>query len=365
MTDAEALIHRLPKVELHLHLEGSVGPETLREMARRKGRLAAETEGWIAERTRQGFRYPQFADFLNAFKLVSLLLESPHDYALAAARLVESLSAEKVHYAEVTLSAGVVLWKRQPLDAVFEAAAEAAQEAGRRCGVRVKWIFDAIRQFGAEHAREVARYASRHRERGVVAFGIGGDEARGPARDFVEVYREAHEAGLRLTAHAGEAAGPESVRDAVELLGAERIGHGTSAARDPGTLRLLAERRVPVEVCLTSNLATGAIARVADHPLRRFLDASVPVVLSSDDPAMFATSMEREMMLAAETFGLSGPEILAIAGNAVSAAFASETERAAWHDDLQRAATQPGEPRRQNARLQETGTARRERRKGY
>ena len=238
----------------------------------------------------------------------------------------------------MTLSAGVVLWKKQPLEAIFEAAAASARAAGRRLGVQVNWILDAIRQFGAAHALEVARQAARWRDRGVVAFGIGGDEARGPARDFVEVYREARDSGLRLTAHAGEAAGPGSVRDAVELLGAERIGHGTSAARDPGTLHLLAERRITAEVCLSSNLATGVIASLADHPLRSFLGAGVPVALSSDDPAMFATSIGNEMMLAARHFGLSAAELLGLAQNSIDGAFLPEPARAELRSELARAA---------------------------
>lgn len=335
--DSALLIHRLPKLELHLHLEGSIQPATLREMARRKCRLVRETEDWIADREREGFRYPKFTDFLNAFKLLSLLLETPEDYALATTRLIEALHAEGVRYAEVTLSAGVVLWKKQALDAVFEAAKSAADDAAARLGVRVAWIFDAIRQFGVNHVRAVMQHAARYRSHGVVAFGIGGDEERGPARLFGDIYREARERGLHLTAHAGEASGPESVRDAIELLGAERIGHGTSAGRDGATLRLLAERRVPVEVCLTSNLATGVIRRIEDHPLRRFLDAGVTVALGSDDPAMFATSITREVQLAAEHFALSCDEIIGLAANAIRVAFMPDDDRASLLAELDRA----------------------------
>jgi aminodeoxyfutalosine deaminase len=326
--DLAPFIHSLPKVELHLHLEGSISPNTLREMARRKRRLIEETEDWIGERERLGFRYASFAEFLHAFKLVSLLLETPEDYALATRALMEDLAAHNVRYAEVTLSAGVVLWKKQPLEAIFEAVAKAADEASERRNVRVNWIFDAVRQFGADHAREVVKCAARFREQGVVAFGIGGDELRGPAELFRDVYREARDLGLHLTAHAGEAAGAESVRAAVELLGAERIGHGTSAARDPDTLRLLAERRVPLEVCLTSNLATGIINELEQHPLPRFITAGVPVTLNSDDPAMFRTSLEDEMNLAVRTFGLSQQGIIQLAENAVCAAFLPEEQRA-------------------------------------
>lgn len=334
--DSEFLIRRLPKIELHLHLEGSIQPSTLPEMARRKGRLVRETEDWIADREREGFRYPKFADFLNAFKLLSLLLETPDDYALAAARLVESLHAEGVRYAEVTLSAGVVLWKQQSIDAVFEAVKRAADDTAANLGVRVAWIFDAIRQFGPEHVRAVMEHAARFRDHGVVAFGIGGDEERGPARLFVDIYREARDRGLHVTAHAGESSGPQSVRDAVESLGAERIGHGTSAGRDPATLQLLAERRVPVEVCLTSNLATGVIGRIEDHPLRRFLAAGVAVTLSSDDPGMFRTSITHEMLLAAQHFALSRDEIVGLATNAIRAAFIGDDDRARLLAELAR-----------------------------
>jgi len=334
----DSFIRRLPKVELHLHLEGSVGPETLRDMAQQKGRLVDETEDWIEERQRQGFRYPQFSDFLNAFKLLSLLLETPADYALATRRLVEDLIVQNVRHAELTLSAGVVLWKKQPLEPIFEAVAEAAHEASRRPGMTVVWIFDAVRQFGPEQARKVVKSAARFRSQGVAAFGIGGDEVRGPAEAFVEVYREARDLGLHVTAHAGEWAGPLSVRDAVELLGAERVGHGTSAARDAATLQLLAERRIPVEVCLSSNLATGVIGAIEEHPLPRFLAAGVPVTLNSDDPAMFATNLEEEMKMAVRHFGLSREDLVRLAQNAIRGAFLAEQEHTALLDELGRAA---------------------------
>ena len=334
----ESFTRSLPKVELHLHLEGGVRPETLREMARRKGRLVKETEDWIEERRQRGFRYPQFSDFLNAFKLLSLLLETPEDYALATTQLIEDLAAQNVRHAELTLSAGVVLWKKQSLEAIFEAVAEAAREASRGPGITIGWIFDAVRQFGPDHARKVVSSAARFRDQGVVAFGIGGDEVRGPAEVFVDVYREARDLGLHLTAHAGESAGPASVRDAVELLGAERIGHGTSAARDPATLHLLAERGIPLEVCLTSNLATGVIARIEDHPFPQFLEAGVRVTLNSDDPAMFATSLEEEMKIAASHFGLSRDDLIRLAENAIRGAFLAEQEQIALLDELSRAA---------------------------
>jgi len=191
----------------------------------------------------------------------------------------------------------------------------------------VRWIFDAIRHFGTEHAREVLRWAAHFRSRGVVGFGIGGDEAGGPARLFPDIFREARDLGLHCVAHAGEACGPESIRDAVELLGAERIGHGLTAIRDPGVMALLRERRIPVEVCPSSNVSTGLIARFQDHPLPKFLEAGLVVTLNSDDPAMFGTTLQEEFLQAARCFELSRATMAGLCRNAVHASFLGEEEK--------------------------------------
>ena len=343
ISQLQVFIQQLPKVELHLHLEGSVRPETLRELARSKRRNPQAVEDWIAARTSSGFRYGNFRGFIEAFTAVTLLLETPADYALATGRLVEWLADQNVRYAEVTLSAGVVLGKKQPLEAVFEAVVQAAAEAEARAPlrgkprVRLQWILDAVRQFGADHARDVLRYASRYRPMGVVAFGIGGDEARGPAELFPDVYREALDQGLHVTAHAGESCGPESIRQAVELLGAERIGHGLTAAQDPSVLALLRERQVPVEVCLSSNVSTGVLSSLEEHPLRKFLDNHLVVTLNSDDPAMFGTSLTQEFLLAAEKFSLARSQLVRFMENAARAAFLSEGDKQRLLDEIFRA----------------------------
>ena len=322
MTEAiKEFIHSLPKAELHVHLEGTVQPQTLRELARRKGRLEEETEAWIHQQSERAYRYGSLSEFLNAFKLVSLLLDSPEDYALAASRLLEDLAAQRVRYVEITLSAGVILWKNQSLPSVFEAIQRACEQAEARLPIRSRWIFDVVRQFGPDRAREVLSWAGAFREDGVVAFGIGGDEERGPAELFIDIFREAREQGLHVVAHAGENARPESVRTAVELLGAERIGHGLSAALDPGVLSMLAARRIPVEVCPTSNVSTGLVASIEQHPLPRFLAAGVCVTLNSDDPALFGASLEDELNLLGTVFGLSAETITGICGNGILASF--------------------------------------------
>ena len=268
-----SFIDRLPKVELHLHLEGAVRPETLLELSQNKSGLRQKVDEWITARREQRFRYGNFQEFLVAFKLVTLLIETPQDYALATTRLIEWLAEQNVQYAEIIFAAGVVLWKKQPVDAVFEAVAAAAEEAEARTGVRVKWIFDAIRHFGVDHAREVMHWAARYRSRGVVGFGIGGDEAGGPAKLFPDIFREARDLGLHVVAHAGEACGPESIRDAVELLGAERIGHGLTAIRDPNVMALLRERTYS-----PGGLPQQQRVHWLDRAIRRSSAAEVPGV---------------------------------------------------------------------------------------
>ena len=322
-----SFIARLPKVELHLHLEGAVRPETLLELSQNKSGLRQKVDEWITTRRAQRFRYGNFREFLVAFKIVTLLIETPQDYALATTRLIEWLAEQNVQYAEIIFAAGVVLWKKQPVDAVFEAVAAAAEEAEARTGVRVKWIFDATRHFGMDHVREVLRWAARYRSQGVVGFGIGGDEAGGPARLFPDIFREARDLGLHGVAHAGEACGPESIRDAVELLGAERIGHGLTAIRDAGVMALLRERRIPLEVCPSSNVSTGLIARFEDHPLPKFLEEGLVVTLNSDDPAMFGTSLQEEFLQAARCFEFSRETLAGLCRNAVDASFLSEDEK--------------------------------------
>jgi adenosine deaminase/aminodeoxyfutalosine deaminase len=289
-----------PKAELHLHLEGSVEPETMQAL----------DPALTLEAVQAMYRFHDFQGFIQAYKSVVERLRTPEDYARITQALMARLAAETVQYAEITLSAGVVLWKGQEFAPVYAAVRQAA--AG--FGIEVHWILDAVRHFGVEHAMRVAELAAERVNDGVVAFGIGGDEERGPAAWFREVYRFAKGAGLRLTAHAGETVGPESVWAALEI-GAERIGHGIRAVEDAALLCHLRDRGIPLEVCITSNVATGAVESLDAHPVRRLFDAGVPITLNTDDPAMFATTLSAEYELAARHFGFSEAELRGIAEN--------------------------------------------------
>ena len=308
----EQFIAELPKVELHLHLEGSVEPDLLRELGKRNG---LHTAGWELAAFERVYQYEDFSGFLQAFKFVSEHLKTPADYEAVVCDLAKKLARQKISYAEVILSVGILLWLGSELEPYFEAITRGAEAAERDHGVEFYWIFDATRQFGIEPAREVVRMAARYREQGVVAFGIGGDEAQAPPELFRDVYRMVRDEGLHSVAHAGEAAGPESVRGAIEVLGAERIGHGLRAASDPDLLELLADREIPLEVCLSSNVATGVLDRVENHPLPQLLLAGVPLILNTDDPAMFRTDLNREYRLAARTFGLTKEQLSEMARN--------------------------------------------------
>src|SRR5216683_785505 len=305
-------IASLPKAELHLHLEGSIQPATVCALAARHGILIAEAE------VRRRYAYRGFSEFIEAFKWVTSFLREPQDYALIAHDLAEHLLTQGVIYAEVTLSAGVMLLRRQQPEANFEALLRGTKPFESR-GLRFNWIFDAARQFGPEAALAVVDAASQCASKSIVAFGIGGDELSVPTSEFRPIYDCAAEIGLHRLIHAGEIGGPEKIREAIELLGAERIGHGIAAINDPELMDFLAERKIPLEICPASNMKTAALAlqlglkepTIEDHPLPKLFRHGIPIVLSTDDPAIFHTTLREEYAHAAR-MGLREDELARI-----------------------------------------------------
>jgi aminodeoxyfutalosine deaminase len=312
---SNSLIRSLPKAELHLHLEGAIEPATLLELRQRHcmdGASLVEVE--------QLYNYSDFNGFLMAFKDVTGHLRTTEDYELITYRLMERLKDQNVLHAEVIVSAGVCLWRKQDFAAIFEGLERGRQRGEKNFGISVLWIFDAVRQFGAEKAERVLDLAIQFRDRKVVAFGIGGDELQGPPELFKDVYARAADHGLHLTAHAGETAGPDSIWGALNLK-AERIGHGLTAGQDPELMEELAQRQVPLEICVTSNLRTGCCSELARHPVRRYFDQGLMLTLNSDDPAMFRTSLVEEYQLVQETFVFSDEHIRELARNSFEASF--------------------------------------------
>lgn len=336
------ILDALPKAELHLHLEGSIRPETAVELAERHGTEMTAAE--VAAR----YRYSDFAGFIDTFKWVTSFLRDPEDYALITRKLAEELVRQNVVYAEITISAGVMLRRMQNVEANFTAIREAA-ESVPFSRLRTAWILDATRQFGADAAAEVARWAARLSRSGVVAFGMGGDELALAAANFRPAFDLARSEGLRIVCHAGEIGGPESICEAVEILGAERVGHGIAVMHDPVLAESLATRRIVLENCPTSNLATGALAKqtgnpgalLSDHPLARLLAAGSLVTLSTDDPGMFHTDLLTEYSCAA-SLGLSNSQLLQLAEQSFSAAFLPPLDKRRLLDDFRAAAKSAG-----------------------
>jgi aminodeoxyfutalosine deaminase len=356
--DVRFLIHALPKAELHVHLEGSIAPRTAVELAPRHGVTISEQDVSAC------YAPGDFAFFLDAFKWVTSFLRTPADFALIAERLGEELLAQNVVYAEVTLSVGVMyLRKQDPLEN-FAAIRDATRQFEAR-GLRLNWIFDAVRQFGVPAAQEVARLAAECEKDGVVAFGIGGDETAIPAARFSKIY-ESLGPGVGRLIHAGEIGSATDIREAVDALGVSRIGHGIAAMHDPRLMDILAERGVALEICPTSNLRTGALARqlgvpaarMPQHPLPLFVKCGLPVTISTDDPAMFETSLEAEYAHASG-LGISAPDLIRIAEASFEHAFLQAEEKQKYLRSL-RAAVKRISKGRAPRRLSHPGPARHE-----
>jgi aminodeoxyfutalosine deaminase len=294
------------RAELHVHLEGSIEPDTLLEID------PSLTLAEIAEAT----KYTDFAGFIQSYIWVNKRLTRPEHYAIAAQRLCSRLASENVVYAEITLSVGMMLWKGEDFPAIYKAL----QCEAARAPFPVRWIPDATRQFGAEMAKPVFDLAAERLGDGVVAIGLGGFEAGGPALWFKDLYAQARDRGLRLTCHAGEVTDAQSIWDALEI-GAERIGHGIRAIDDPNLTEHLREHNIPLEISITSNVRTGAVASYEDHPVRRLFDAGVPIVLNTDDPALFECTLAGEYSIARERFGFTDAELAQLSANSLKYAF--------------------------------------------
>jgi aminodeoxyfutalosine deaminase len=330
MTAVSALssfLRRLPKAELHLHLEGTIAPETLVELSRRH-----DAEPLTLAQAEALYQYTDFTGFLMAFKAVSERLRTPEDYELITYRMAEQLAAQGIVHAEVYVAVGVIyFWGRSEFEPLFTGMEGARMKAEQDFGISICWIFDAVRHFGVEPAARVFRKAAEMRREhpSIIGIGIGGDERRGPAELFRDLYAEARDAGLRLTVHAGEAAGPESIWGALNI-GAERLGHALTAIHDPELVHVLAERQIPVEICMTSNLRTGCCTRLQEHPVRQYFDSGLMVTLNSDDPAMFGSSLEEEFLLAHNEFGFTEEHLRELAANSIEASFLPPEQKVRW-----------------------------------
>jgi adenosine deaminase/aminodeoxyfutalosine deaminase len=330
MPEIEDFIRRLPKAELHLHLEGAILPSTLVELSARHDAqplTLAEAEAL--------YQFTDFTGFLNAFKAVTGQLIGPEDYELAAWRMMEHLAAQGVVHAEVYISVGVIYHWRDHDSAAFEpifAGLERARErAERELGLSLYWIFDAVRHFTVEEAERVFLKAAELKptHSSIVGIGLGGDERRTGSAPFRALYAQASQAGLRLTNHAGETTSSEAIWEALSI-GSERIGHAVSALQDEKLVQELKTRAVSLELCPTSNVRTGACPSFASHPLRRLFDLGLMVTLNSDDPAFFGSDLANEYMLAHTEQEFTRDELRQLAANSIRASFLPEEAKSVW-----------------------------------
>lgn len=315
----------IPKIELHVHLEGTIRRDLLRSIVRRNPMWdSTELEESLDMVYRQT---PGLPAFLGRFKILSGFLRRPEDFYDAARRYSEELSGFGVLYAELHFSPQIFIRKGIPFPALMEAIHSAFEEADRQDGIRLRLILDGVRQWGPEAMRELVDLAEDARDWGVVGIGMGGDETAYPPEAFQAVFRLARERGWKTTVHAGEAAGADSVQAALEILRVDRIGHGVGARTDPDLLDRLADRRMVLDLCPTSQLRTGAVSGSEPYPAKSFVDRGIPVTISSDDPGLFSTDLLAELEWVKRSGGLSRKDLITVQRNALEGAFLSPQER--------------------------------------
>lgn len=287
-----------PKIELHVHLEGTVQPETLLEIARRnRHELPVDS----VEELRALYEYRDLLQFIEIFMLTSAALVREEDYRRIVVEYAAEASRHGAVYLEAIFSLG--LWRGLDSDVVFSGVCDGADEARERYGIEIRLTPDIARVYNLDEALHVVRYAIKYRDRGVVGVGLGGPEAEHPPEPYAPAFELARSEGLASVPHAGEHAGPDSIRGALDALGARRIRHGIRAVDDPELLEELADRRVVLDVCPISNVRTGAVSSLEQHPLPRLVAAGAVCSISTDDPAMFDTDLTRDYA-AACSFGL-------------------------------------------------------------
>lgn len=310
-----------PKIELHVHLEGTVRPATLLEIARRNGaELPADTVEGLAPL----YRFRDFSDFIRTWILTTNCLRTADDFRQVVVDYAAEAAAHGAVYLEGIFSPAERVKRGVAWDEVYSGFCDGAAEAEERHGVIVRLTPDITRGFGTEAADDVVRYAAAYRDRGVVGVGLGGMEAEHPPEPYAKVFALARDAGLGSVPHAGEVAGAASIRGALDALQADRLRHGIRAVEDPALLAEIADRGIVLDVCPVSNVRTGAVASLAEHPLPALVAAGVHCSISTDDPAMFDTDLTQDYAAAAE-LGVTARDAYA-AG--VAGALCDDTTRA-------------------------------------
>ena len=320
----ESFLLKMPKVELHVHLEGTFRPATLLSLARKNGvPLAADDEAGL----RRWFQFRDFEHFVEIYVTCSRCLKEPEDFHLLALDFLAEQAIQNVLYSEVHFTISTHLWNGLDGEAIRQALAEAAADGEKRHGIRMRLIPDIVRNMGTDRADATLRWAADGKGKGVVALGIGGIEAGYANEPFRDHFAAAEQEGLHRVAHAGETDGPDSIRSVLEVFGAERIGHGVRAVDDPSLMERLASEQIPLEMCPSSNVALGVSETVEKHPFDRLLAAGLSLSINSDDPPLFGTNLTREYLLLHRAFGYDRERLAQLSMNGLRHAFLEEAER--------------------------------------
>ncbi|MFI8340787.1 adenosine deaminase [Streptomyces sp. NPDC085639] len=318
MTDLHPFIAGLPKAELHVHHVGSASPRIVAELASRHPDSTVPTD---PEALADYFTFTDFAHFIEVYLSVVDLVRTPDDVRTLTFEVARDMARQNIRYAELTITPYSSTRRGIDEKAFMEAIEDARRAAETELGVILRWCFDIPGEAGLEAAAETARLAVDLHPEGLVSFGLGGPEIGVPRPQFKPYFDAARAAGLHSVPHAGETTGPETIWDAIRELGAERIGHGTSATQDPELLAYLAEHRIALEVCPTSNIATRAVTDLDLHPVKEMVAAGVLVTINSDDPPMFGSDLNNEYAVAARLLDLDERGLAQLAKNAVEASF--------------------------------------------
>jgi len=327
----DAFVRAMPKVELHVHLEGAMRPATLLALARRnRVDLPADS----LEGLREWFRFRDFDHFVQIYLACSAVLRNPEDFQLLVRDFAADLARENVRYCEVHFTIGTHWLNGLAIDEILDAITETIAGVERDEGVVLRMIPDIVRDVGERTADPTLEWALEGHRRGVVvALGLTGREAICPSEPFADHFEEAARQGLHCTAHAGEHAGPGSVYSVLDACRAERIGHGVRAIEDPALIERLRAERTPLEVCPTSNLCLGLARDLAAHPFDRLRRAGLELSVNTDDPALFDTDLSKEFVNLAGAFDYSAEDLAGLCLAAVRHSFQPVERRAAMETE--------------------------------
>ena len=326
--DLTQFINAIPKIELHIHLEGSIPSELLYEFARRANDPGINTMEDIYKK----LDYNNFSDFVEVWKWKNTLIQNPDDLEKIAYYALRKLHSMNVKYAELFYSPGDFAYKGWTLEEITESWIKGKERAYKDFNVKSELIMDLVRDFGPENGMNWLDEVTPYLGKGVIGIGLGGSEYMFPPKPYELIYREAKERGFRLVAHAGETAGADCIKETIEYLSAERIGHGTRLYEDPQLLELIINKKIPLEISLLSNIKLGVCESVEKHPVKQYFNEGVLVTINSDDPGMFNTSINDEYMALIRKLNFSLHDIRTITMNSITASFMSPDDKKLMED---------------------------------